>query len=117
MAGKAPTISNSLRLARAPLFHDFGQIAEQKFYRMSIEQGWIESSAPSIFVSPIFASSIFASSARLARTDNLVLGGCQLFQCERAAAVQLLGANAHLRAEAELGAIGEAGGCVPIHGS
>jgi hypothetical protein len=42
MAGKAPTISNSLRLSRAPLFHGSGQIAEQKFYRMSIEQGWID---------------------------------------------------------------------------
>jgi hypothetical protein len=39
---KPPTISNSLRLSRAPLFHGFGQIAEQKFYRMSIEQGWID---------------------------------------------------------------------------
>ena len=50
----------------------------------------------------------------LPRPHDLVLRRSQLHQCEWAAAVQFLSADAHLRAEAELSAIGETRRRIPI---
>jgi hypothetical protein len=52
----------------------------------------------------------------LPRPHDLVLGRSQLCQRKRPTAMQLLGADTHLRAEAKLRAVCKTGRCVPIHG-
>src|SRR5215469_5799375 len=50
----------------------------------------------------------------LAGANDFVLRGGQLGQSEGAAAVEFLGADAHLGTETEFAAVGEAGGSIPV---
>src|SRR3954471_21930602 len=50
----------------------------------------------------------------LPRSHNLILRRSQFLQCKGSAAMQLLRADAHLRAEAEFSAVGEARRRIPV---
>src|ERR1700733_251277 len=53
----------------------------------------------------------------LSRSDNFIFRRSQLRQSKGTAAVQFLRADAHLGTETEFSAVGEASGCIPVHGS
>src|ERR1700683_3477936 len=53
----------------------------------------------------------------LSRSDNFIFRRSQLRQSKGSAAVQFLRADAHLGTETEFSAVGEASGCIPVHGS
>jgi hypothetical protein len=95
-----------------PLLAPFGKLRAGRGLHSAVGlrlESWRWTTSPAVSLLP-------GDSPHLPRPHNLVLRRSKLGQRERSAAVQFLGADAHLGAEAEFRAIGEARGGIPVDG-